>query len=119
MAVRSARMSFEPPSYVELVFSLVLVWGFADGLSTLVALSFTGTAALEYNPWIRQLLVHAPLTVLVLKSAVALYVGVVLLELRDFVERTPGWRPWLTGVVALGALTSLGNVYVAMAAVWV
>lgn len=110
-------VDLEPPGYVELVFSLVLVWGFADGLSTLTALAFTGTVALELNPLVRHILRDTPLAVVLLKSLVVLYVGLVLLWCRDLVERTPGWRPWLVGVVAAGAATSLGNVYVAVAAV--
>ncbi|MHC3378795.1 DUF5658 family protein [Haloarcula sp. H-GB5] len=106
---------FEKPSYVELVFSLVLVWGFGDALSTLFAAQFAGPG-LEANPWIRVLLIHEPLLVIALKMAVVLYVGVVLLECRDVVERVPLWRAWLLSVVALGAVVVLGNTYVGLAA---
>ncbi len=44
--------------------------------------------------------------------AVVLYVGVVLLECRNVVERVPLWRAWLLTVVALGAVVVLGNTYV-------
>ncbi|AEM58168.1 hypothetical protein HISP_13135 [Haloarcula hispanica N601] len=101
--------------YVELVFSLVLVWGFGDALSTLFAAQFAGPG-LEANPWIRTLLIHEPLLVIALKMAVVLYVGVVLLECRDVVERVPLWRAWLLFVVALGAAVVVGNTYVGLAA---
>ncbi|WP_336336737.1 DUF5658 family protein [Haloarcula brevis] len=105
----------QKPGYVELVFSLVLVWGFGDALSTLFAAQFAGPG-LEANPWIRTLLVHEPLLVIALKMAVVLYVGVVLLECRDVVERVPLWRAWLLCVVAVGAVVVLGNTYVGLAA---
>lgn len=90
----AAEIRFEKPGYVELVFSLVLVWGFGDALSTLFAARFAGHH-LEANPWVGTLLAHSPLVVLVLKMAGVLYVGVVLLECRDLVERVPLWRSWL------------------------
>jgi hypothetical protein len=105
----------QKPSYVELVFSLVLVWGFGDALSTLFAAQFAGPG-LEANPWIRTLLIHEPLLVIALKMAVVLYVGVVLLECRDVVERVPLWRAWLLSIVVLGAVVVLGNTYVGLAA---
>lgn len=108
-------VSLEKPSYVELVFSLVLVWGFGDALSTLFAAQFAGPG-LEANPWIRTLLIHEPLLVIALKMAVVLYVGVVLLECRSVVERVPLWRAWLLSVVGLGAVVVLGNTYVGLAA---
>lgn len=106
---------FQKPSYVELVFSLVLVWGFGDTLSTLFAARFAGPG-LEANPWIRTLLIHEPLLVIALKMAVALYVGVVLLECREVVERVPLWRAWLLAVVAIGAVVVVGNTYIGLAA---
>jgi hypothetical protein len=109
-------LRWELPGYVELVFALVLVWGFGDALSTLVALAVTGTHTMEANPWLRVLLAHDPMWVVAVKAAVALYVGVVLLECRDIVEQVPGWRAWLTGIVGLGAAVVLTNVYVGLAA---
>lgn len=103
------------PGYVELVFSLVLVWGFGDALSTLFAARFAGPG-LEANPWIRTLLIHEPLLVIALKMAVVLYVGVVLLECRPVVERVPLWRAWFLSVVAIGAVVVLGNTYVGLVA---
>ena len=112
----AAEIEIEKPGYVELVFSLVLVWGFGDALSTLFAAKFAGVG-LEANPWIRVLLTHEPLAVIALKMAVALYVGIVLLECRSFVEQVPWWRGWLLGVVGLGATAVLINVYVGLLAV--
>lgn len=111
----AAEIKIEKPGYVELVFSLVLVWGFGDALSTLFAAKFAGVG-LEANPWIRVLLTHEPLVVIALKMAVALYVGVVLLECRSFVEQVPWWRGWLLGVVGVGAAAVLINVYVGLLA---
>lgn len=105
----------EKPGYVELVLSLVLAWGFADTASTFVAAAATGVGV-EANPWIRVLLAHHPLAVVALKAAVALYAGVVLIECRPVVERVPGWRAWLTGLVALGGAVALGNVLVGLLA---
>ncbi|WP_058994328.1 DUF5658 family protein [Haloarcula sp. CBA1127] len=114
-ASRPFSVRLQKPSYVELVFSLVLVWGFGDALSTLFAAQVAGPG-LEANPWIRTLLIHEPLLVIALKMAVVLYVGVVLLECRDVVERVPLWRAWLLTVVALGAVVVLGNTYVGLVA---
>jgi len=41
----AAEIRLEWPGYVELVFSLVLVWGFGDALSTLFAARFAGAQA--------------------------------------------------------------------------
>ena len=109
-------VTLEKPGYVELVFSLVIVWGFGDAVSTLLAAEFAGVH-LEANPWIRQLLIHHPLSVVVLKAAVVLYAGIVLLECRHLVEQVPWWRTWLLGVVGCGAVVVLLNVYVGLAAV--
>lgn len=110
-----SEVSLELPGYVELVFSVVIVWGFGDAVSTLFATAVTGPHR-EANPWIRQLLSHDPMLVVVLKAAVVLYVGVVLLECRPVIERVPWWRAWLTGVVGLGVAIVLMNVYVGLVA---
>jgi hypothetical protein len=111
-----SEIRLEKPGYVELVFSLVVAWGFGDTVSTLVAASFTGDVGIEANPWIRVLLVHEPLLVVLLKSAVVLYAGVVLLACRPVVERVPLWRAWLGGLVGVGALVALVNVVVGLLA---
>lgn len=111
----AAEIRLEKPGYVELVFSLVLVWGFGDALSTLFAARFAGPG-LEANPWIRVLLTHEPLGVIALKMAVVLYVGIVLLECRSVVERVPWWRGWLLALVATGSVVVLANVYVGLLA---
>lgn len=105
----------EAPGYVELVYAVIIVWGFADALSTMVAMTALGSPAAEINPWIRTLLAHEPLLVIVLKGAVALYVGVVLLACRDVVETVPGWRLWFLGVVAVGTLVVTQNLSVVAA----
>jgi hypothetical protein len=110
-----SALRLEKPGYVELVFALVIIWGFGDAASTLFASGAAGPG-LEANPWIRVLLVHHPLLVVALKAAVVLYAGVVLLECRSVVESVPGWRAWFLGVVAVGATVVLTNVYVGLAA---
>ncbi|MEF8852902.1 MAG: hypothetical protein V5A28_10850 [Haloarculaceae archaeon] len=105
----------ETPGYVELVVSLVAVWGFGDAASTLLAVGTAG-AHLETNPWIRLLLAHDPLLMVALKAAVVLYAGVVLLACRSVVESVPGWRLWFVGVVGAGVAVVLGNVYVGLSA---
>lgn len=115
-ALREAtRFRLEKPGYVELVFSIVLIWGFGDAVSTLFAARFAGVG-LEANPWIRVLLAHEPLLVIALKMAVALYVGVVLLACRSVVERVPWWRSWLLVIVGLGTGAVLINLYVGLTA---
>ena len=113
---RAFEFRLERPSYVELVFSIVLVWGFGDAVSTLFAAHYAG-AHHEANPWIRLLLEHSPLLLLALKMAVVLYVGIVLLECRSVVERVPLWRGWLTAIAAAGSAVVLLNVYVGLVAV--
>lgn len=115
-ALREAtRIRLEKPGYVELVFAIVLIWGFGDAVSTLFAARFAGVG-LEANPWIRVLLAHEPLAVIALKMAVALYVGVVLLSCRSLVERVPLWRGWLLGIVGVGTAAVLVNLYVGLTA---
>jgi hypothetical protein len=111
----ATRVRLEKPGYVELVFSIVLIWGFGDAVSTLFAARFAGVG-LEANPWIRVLLAHDPLAVIALKMAVALYVGVVLLWCRSVVERVPLWRGWLLGIVGVGTAAVLVNLYVGLTA---
>ena len=113
---RALEFELQWPGYVELVFSIVLVWGFGDAMSTLFAARYAG-AQHEVNPWIRILLDHSPFLLLALKMAVVLSVGVVLLECRSLVERVPLWRGWLTAMVAAGAAVVLLNVYVGLVAV--
>ena len=115
-AIDCSEVRLEMPGYVELVVSLVVIWGFGDAASTLVAAAFAGPS-LEANPWIRLLLTQEPLLVVALKAAVVLYAGVVLLECRSVVERVPGWRAWFLGVIGLGTLVVLGNVYVGLVAI--
>jgi len=50
--------------------------------------------------------------VLALKAAVVLYAGIVLLEAREFVQKTPGWRLWLSGLVVAGILVVANNLLV-------
>ena len=115
-AIDCSEVRLKMPGYVELVVSLVVIWGFGDAASTLMAAAFAGPS-LEANPWIRLLLVQEPLLVVALKAAVVLYAGVVLLECRSVVERVPGWRAWFLGVIGLGTLVVLGNVYVGLVAI--
>jgi hypothetical protein len=102
-------------SYTTFVYALVAVWGLGDVLSTYVAVSAVGDAGLEVNPWIRVLLETEPLLVLVLKAAVVLYAGVVLVECRSLVQRVPGWRLWFAGVVTAGWLVVVNNLAVGFA----
>jgi len=115
-AIDCSEVRLEMPGYVELVVSLVIIWGFGDAASTLVAAAFAGPSV-EANPWIRLLLTQEPLLVVALKAAVVLYAGVILLECRSVVERVPGWRAWFLGVIGLGTLVVLGNVYVGLVAI--
>jgi hypothetical protein len=105
-----------PGEYVGLVYALVLLWGLGDVLSTYFAYAALGTSAGETNPWIAVLLSYNPVLIAVVKGAVVLYVGVVLLEYREVVERVPGWRLWLSGVVVLGVLVVLNNLAVGVLA---
>lgn len=121
--VRLARRSLSRlrgrlPGYVGFVYALVLVWGAGDVLSTYAAVSARGSAGAEANPWIRLLLDTEPLLVAVLKGAVVLYAGVVLLACRPVVERVPGWQAWFFTVVGIGWLvvvTNLATAFVALA----
>ena len=101
------------PGYVELVFGVVLVWGFGDAVSTLLAAEAVGFRH-EQNPWLRLLLSIEPLLVPLVKGAVVLLVGVVLLECREIVESVPLWRAWFVAVILAGTLVIAGNVYVAL-----
>lgn len=114
-ASRSWWGKYLPPEdteYVSLVYAVVLVWGLGDVLSTYYAYAVLGTSQAEANPWIAVMLSYDPLLVLVVKAAVVLYVGVVLLEFRSFVERVPGWRLWLSGLVVLGIFVVVNNLTV-------
>jgi len=102
----------QSPEYVGLIYGLVLIWGLGDVVSTYFAYAALGDASAESNPWIAELLAHDPFLVLALKAAVVLYAGVVLLECRGLVERVPGWRLWLSAIVAGGVLVVLGNLAV-------
>lgn len=113
---RAAEFRLEWPSYVELVYSLVLVWGFGDAVSTLFAASHAGLEG-EINPLIRALIETEPLLVVAVKMAVALAVGIALLQWRVAVQRVPLWRGWLLAIVSAGTVVVLGNVVVGLLAV--
>jgi hypothetical protein len=102
----------ESPEYVGLVYALVLVWGLGDVLSTYFAYATIGTAAAESNPWMEILLAYHPVTVVVVKAAVVLYAGVVLLACQNSVEKVPWWRFWLSSVVLLGVVVVINNLVV-------
>jgi len=106
----------DSPEYVGLVYALVLVWGLGDVISTYFAYAVVGTAAAESNPWIAALLAYHPVAVIVLKAAVVLYAGVVLLACRRIVKTVPWWRFWLSSVVVLGVCVVLNNLLVGAAA---
>jgi hypothetical protein len=114
--VSLSRPRIDLPGYVELVYALVLVWGAGDVLSTYAAVSASGGAGMEANPWIALLLHTEPVLVAVLKGAVVLYAGVVLLACRPVVERVPGWRAWFLGIVGAGWFVVVTNLAVAFVA---
>jgi uncharacterized membrane protein len=105
-----------PQEYVGLVYALVLLWGLGDVLSTYFAYAAVGTSAAETNPWMAMLLSYNPVLVAVIKGAVVLSVGVVLLTYREVVQRVPGWRLWLSAVVVLGVFVVLNNLAVGVIA---
>jgi hypothetical protein len=104
----------EPTSYYELVAAVVVVWGFGDAVSTLVALVVTGQPAFEVNPFVRYLLTTDPYLLIAMKAAVVLVVGLALVEYREVIQRTPYWRPWLYGTLGLGLFVVAGNLYVGL-----
>ena len=103
------------PGYVELVFTIVFVWGTGDLFSTFAALHFTGIWA-ETNPLVRTLLAHDPLLLVALKGAVMLVVGLVLFRYQAAVEQLPRWRLLLGGLAGVGTGVVAVNLYVALAA---
>lgn len=102
------------PEYVEYVYALVLVWGLGDIVSTYLAVSAVGPG-MELNPWMRVLLVTEPLLVAVVKAAVVLYAGVVLLACRSIVEQVPGWQLWFSGILVFGWGAVINNLAIAIA----
>jgi hypothetical protein len=104
------------PTYTDLVAALVVVWGLGDAASTLFALALTGDLSLEANPLVRALLAQTPLFLLVMKAAVVVVVGVALLRYREQIQSVPLWRPWMVGVLGLGTVVVVSNVYVGLAA---
>ncbi|MFW6018856.1 MAG: DUF5658 family protein [Halapricum sp.] len=114
-----SRPKFDSPvsGYVGLVVALVAVWGLGDALSTLWAIEATGSIHGESNPWIRAVLAHDPVLLLVVKAAVVTIAGGVLLTQREFIESVPGWRLWFGSLLAVGSVIVVGNVSVGLAAV--
>lgn len=106
------RTRLELPSYVELVFALVIIWGFGDSLSTVLASEFSGPEFVEINPLLRAMLAFDPLVVIVVKGAVVLYVGLTLLACREVVKTVPGWQIWFLGVIGVGTVIVLQNLAV-------
>lgn len=102
--------------YVSLIYALVLLWGLGDIFSTYFAYATVGAGAGEVNPWMDVLLAYNPVLVAVVKGAVVLYVGIILLEYRDIVQTVPGWRVWLTTLVVAGILVVVNNLAVGIIA---
>ena len=116
MSVSPSRLTRRlRPSYAELVLAVVFVWGAGDLFSTFLALHFTGVWA-EANPIIRTLLAHEPLLAVAMKGAIALVTGLLLLEYQSLVERVPLWRAWFVGVLGVGSVVVVLNLYVAYTA---
>lgn len=106
----------ESPEYVGLVYALVLVWGLGDVLSTYFAYATIGTPMAESNPWMAVLLAYHPVSIVVVKAAVVLYAGIVLLACQNTVKQVPWWRFWLSGIVVAGVLVVLNNLAVGLIA---
>lgn len=106
----------ESVEYVSLIYALVMLWGLGDILSTYFAHAAVGGGAGEVNPWMALLLAYNPVLVALVKGAVVLYVGIVLLEYREFVQDVPGWRLWLSTLVVAGIFVTLNNLTVGLLA---
>ncbi|MFB6161852.1 MAG: DUF5658 family protein [Halococcoides sp.] len=117
MSIANQRPSIEWkwPDYGELVLSIVIIWGFGDIVSTLVASAAAGTFHLEANPLIRALLMQDPMLMIGAKATIVLVVGLLLLAMRPIVESVPAWRGWFIGINAFGGVIVLSNVTVAIA----
>lgn len=93
---------------------MVLVWGFGDVASTLLAAAATSTPTRELNPLVGFLLQIDPLLVVLLKAIVVGTAAAALLASRDVVEGLPGWRAWFATMVAVGSLVVGNNLLVAV-----
>jgi hypothetical protein len=102
--------------YVSLTYAVVLLWGLGDIFSTYFAYAIVGGTAGEANPWMHILLTYNPVLVAVVKGAVVLYVGIILIEYEGLVRKAPGWRVWLTTLVIAGILVVLNNLTVGVLA---
>jgi hypothetical protein len=111
------KLGVAVPSYAVLVAGIVVVWGVGDALSTLWAIEATGSIQGEANPWIKAVLAHDPALLVVLKAGVVTLAGGLLLAYQEFVESVPGWRVWFAGVLGMGSLIVLNNVYVGFVAI--
>lgn len=107
----------ESREYVSLTYALVLLWGLGDIFSTYFAYAIVGGNAGEANPWMGLLLTYNPILVAVVKGAVVLYVGIILIEYEDLVKTAPGWRIWLVTLVVGGILVVVNNLTVGLIAV--
>jgi hypothetical protein len=102
--------------YVALVYALVLIWGGGDVLSTFYAYAATGSAATETNPLVAALLSANPLFFILVKAAVLLCIGLVLVTSQSVVRRLPCWRLWFVAVVGSGIVVVFNNLAVGIAA---
>ncbi len=109
------RLRFEKPDYTELVVAVVIVWGFCDGLSTLLAAEFAG-AHLEANPLIRALL-DTPTLAFAVKFVAALAAGALALAGERFIRTVPGWRIWFASLIGVGLGVTIINLLVAFSVV--
>jgi len=98
----SRRQGRHTRGYVALVYAVVLIWGVGDLLSTYYAYAATGSSAGELNPFVAAMLSAHPLLLAVVKAAIILWVGVVLLVFQTSVEDLPRWRLWFVAVVGSG-----------------
>ena len=109
-------MGFERRSnYTELGVAVVIVWGFCDWLSTLLAASFAG-AHLEANPLIRALL-PTPSLAFAVKLLGALAAGGLAFAGERFIRTVPDWRLWFAGLIGLGLGVTVVNLLVAFSVV--
>jgi hypothetical protein len=109
------RLRFEKSDYTELVVAVVIVWGFCDGLSTLLAAEFAGKH-MEGNPLIRALL-DTPTVAFAVKPVASLAAGALALAGERFIRTVPGWRIWFGGLIGVGLGVTVLNLLVAFALV--
>jgi|AntRauTorckE6833_2_1112554.scaffolds.fasta_scaffold04659_2 hypothetical protein len=103
-------------TYTRLVLSIIFAWGFFDTVTTFIAIAAYGTMKYELNPITAWMLSVHPMMLVVGKFVAVSAVGFLALYGQGSIKEVYGWKSYFRGIVVIGVLVGVMNLYAAMTA---